>query len=90
MHIFTTYCIPYLQFYVILVNLDRLRTKLHTDGDLMLIPIALIGILEEEARFSDACVRALLPESPMMMYLNRKEYDIVSESLPDINYLYYK
>lgn len=66
------YCIPYLQLDTIAAYSDSLSPKLYSDCDLMFVSIALVSILEEKARFPNAYISQIVPESPIMIYLKRK------------------
>ena len=48
--------VPDLQLDLIVVNADRTRAKLHTNGEVVLCLEALVGELKEEARFADCGV----------------------------------
>ena len=42
----------------------------------MFLPVALVGVLKQQTGLADAYINRGVPESPMMMYLRRKEYVI--------------
>lgn len=46
------YCVPYLQFDTVATHIDSLGPEFNPDRNLMLISIAFIGILKQQARFA--------------------------------------
>lgn len=75
------YSVPDLEFYGLFADRDHLGSEFHSDGDLVLLPEAVVDELQEEAGLSDASNHIeFIPVSPIMMNLNMYEKDILSDS----------
>jgi hypothetical protein len=70
-----------LQFDGLIADGDHLGPELDSDGDLVLLPEAMVDELQKEARLSDTSNHIdSIPVSPIMMNLNMYEKDILSDS----------
>lgn len=65
-----------MQFDGFLTDGDHLGSEFDADGDLVLLPEAVVDELQQEAGLADAWVREGVPVSPIMMNLNMYEKDI--------------
>ena len=70
----TKYRIPDLQLNVIIIQLDKFSPEFYPNGNLMFLSIPFIRILQQKTGLPDAFALLIktVPESPMMMYLNKK------------------
>lgn len=70
-----------MQFDRLLADGDHLGSELDSDGDLVLLPEAMVDELQEKAGFSDTSNHIdSIPVSPIMMNLNMYEKDILFDS----------
>lgn len=72
------YSVPDLEFDIIIVDFNKFGTELNADGDFVFLSIAFVRVLEKKAGLSDTWINEEVPESPMMMYLSKKAYDMYS------------
>ena len=70
-----------MQFDRLLADGDHLGSELDSDGDLVLLPEAVVDELQEKAGLSDTSNHIdSIPVSPIMMNLNMYEKDILFDS----------